>query len=706
MRVLVTGSSGLIGSAAVAFFARMGCDVVGVDNNMRREFFGPKGDTSYTLRHLQAQYRSFLHLDLDIRDRAGVQRLFELGSFELIVHAAAQPSHDLAARRPFDDFDVNAGGTLNLLEACRQFAPEAVFTFLSTNKVYGDSPNHLPLVELPTRYDFADPRQRRGIDEQQPIDHCLHSVFGASKVAADLMVQEYGRYFGLKTGVFRGGCLTGPAHCGVELHGFLNYLVRTALVAGDYTVYGYGGKQVRDQIHAEDVIAALWAFAQAPRPGEAYNIGGGAENAASLIECVDRIEQLSGMRPKLQFGGKQRKGDHCVYYSDLSKLQAHYPSWRLTRSLDEILLEQIETLKPRSKTVLTPTAPVLAAEQQTKPPAKSKRVAWVYPAYSQARIDEEEGAVARLCADGYQVTACGIPCERWYAFPELEQRYRAGDPGLLQAYEQLGEQLRSCDVLLAAGGSMLHPEFLAQFAGVSVFCSADDPENSALLSRPIAPHFDVQLVINPSCLDSYRSWGCGHVENIFPGLRPDRIAKGVTTASILNEARELDIALCCERCFQLSDRAQRVETLVQSFPQAYVRGPGWPQGQEPQTSIYPRARIGWNLHNSTGPCNTRFLELPANGVLQLCDNPEQIGRWFEPGVEIVGFESLEHCIELTQYYLQHEDERRAIAAAGHQRVLRDYTEERWFARMLEAVARFEASRDASPLPPRMAAVRS
>jgi len=690
MRVLVTGCSGLIGSAAVAFFCRMGCDVVGVDNNMRRDFFGPKGDTRRTLLSLRAHFETFRHLDLDIRDRRAVDELLQNGRFELLVHAAAQPSHDLAATRPFDDFDVNAVGTMNLLEACRQHAPDAVFTFLSTNKVYGDGPNHLPQVELETRFDFADEQLRKGISEDFAIDRTMHSVFGASKVAADVMVQEYGRYFGLKTGVFRGGCLTGPDHAGVELHGFLNYLVRQSVAQADYTVYGHGGKQVRDQIHADDVIAALWAFAQAPRPGEVYNLGGGRDNAASLLECVDRIEALCGKRPKLQFGGKERRGDHRVYYTDLGKLRAHYPHWQITRSLDDILQEQIDVLSQSDK-VLMP-----APARPAPPKPRAPKVAWVYPAYSQARTDEEQGCADRMNALGHDVTPFGVRCDHWYLFPELEQRYRQRDPQLMADYERLGEQLAGSDVLVAAGGSMLHPEFVEQFAGTSVFVSADDPENSQQLSRPIAPHYDVQLVINPTCLDDYRAWGCGHVEPMFPVLRPDRIAAGVTAERILNEDRPLDIALCCERDLGLSDRAQRVEALVRTFPQAYVRGPGWPMGREPQTAIYPRARLGWNLHNSTGPCNTRFLELPANGVFQLCDNPDQIGRWLEVGKEIVGFSSLEECIELTHHYLRHEDERRRIAAAGHSRVMREYTEQRWFARLLAAVQRFR-DRQRSPM---------
>lgn len=341
MRVLVTGSSGLIGSAAVEVLHGRGCDVVGVDNNMRADFFGARGDTRWNRVRLENACKRFSHREIDIRDRAAIDRLFRDHRFELIVHAAAQPSHDLAASRPFDDFEVNANGTLNLLEATRTHRPEAVFAYLSTNKVYGDGPNHLPIRELETRYDFDDPAYARGIDETFPIDRCLHSLFGVSKAAADLMVQEYGRYFGLRTGVFRGGCLTGPQHSGVELHGFLNYLVATALSEGRYTVYGYKGKQVRDQIHSHDVVEAIWQFAQAPRAGEVYNIGGGRDNAASLIECVEKIAQATGKRPKLTLTDDARIGDHICYYSDLSKLRAHYPEWRQRYSLDQIIEEMV-----------------------------------------------------------------------------------------------------------------------------------------------------------------------------------------------------------------------------------------------------------------------------------------------------------------------------------------------------------------------------
>ncbi len=319
MKVLITGSSGLIGSEAVVFFDAMGFEITGVDNNMRADFFGPKGDTVWNRQRLENVCNRFKHVTLDIRDRDAVMKLFRESQFDIIIHAAAQPSHDLAAKRPFDDFDVNAGGTLNLLEATRRHLPEAVFIFMSTNKVYGDGPNHVPLEELETRWDYASPEYAQGIPETFSIDHCLHSLFGASKVAADVMVQEYGRYFNIPTGVFRGGCLTGPHHSGVELHGFLNYLVATALKEGPYTIFGYKGKQVRDQIHSHDVINAFWHFAQNPRPGEVYNLGGGKGNAASLLECVEMIADASGKRPKLTYSDENRVGDHICYYSDLAK---------------------------------------------------------------------------------------------------------------------------------------------------------------------------------------------------------------------------------------------------------------------------------------------------------------------------------------------------------------------------------------------------
>lgn len=351
MRVLVTGSSGLIGSEAVQFFDRLGFPVTGVDNNMRRDFFGEKGDTTWNRKRLEQVCRRFEHCTLDIRDREAVDSLLSRGKFDLVIHAAAQPSHDLAASRPFDDFDVNAVGTLNLLEGCRQNCPEVVFVFMSTNKVYGDGPNHVSLKELDTRYEFDDQRYEHGIAEDFSIDRCLHSLFGASKVAADVLTQEYGRYFGMKTGVFRGGCLTGPSHSGVELHGFLNYLVMTAIQEGPYTIFGYQGKQVRDQIHSSDVINAMWHFAQNPRPGEVYNMGGGKENAASLLECVSLIETVAGKRPQLTYSDENRVGDHICYYSDLRKFRSHFPDWSQEYSLGTIIEEMVAAIDPSSQRI-------------------------------------------------------------------------------------------------------------------------------------------------------------------------------------------------------------------------------------------------------------------------------------------------------------------------------------------------------------------
>ena len=349
MRVLVTGSSGLIGSEAVAFFDKMDFPITGVDNNMRADFFGPKGDTSWNRQRLEATCGNFTHVELDIRDRKAVEELFRSNDFELIVHTAAQPSHDLAATRPFDDFDVNAVGTLNLLESCRRHMPEAVFIHVSTNKVYGDGPNHIKLKELETRWEYDDPAYAEGIPETFSIDNCLHSLFGASKAAGDVMAQEYGKYFGLKTGIFRGGCLTGPQHSGVELHGFLNYLVLVALREGDYTIFGYKGKQVRDQIHSWDVINCFWHFAQDPKPGEVYNLGGGKGNSASLLESVDMVHEASGKKPKLTYTDQNRIGDHICYYSDLRKLKEHFPDWDLTYSLEQIVEEMVKTITDQQR---------------------------------------------------------------------------------------------------------------------------------------------------------------------------------------------------------------------------------------------------------------------------------------------------------------------------------------------------------------------
>lgn len=347
MRVLVTGSSGLIGSEAVRFHDRQSAEVVGIDNNLRAEFFGPQGDTRWNLERLKQCTQRFTHHAIDIRDREAVFELFRSQHFDRVIHCAAQPSHDKAKEIPLVDFEVNALGTLNLLEATRQFCPEAVFLFMSTNKVYGDAPNELPLQEHAARWDYARPEDFHGINECCRIDRTLHSLFGASKAAADLMVQEYGRYFGLKTGIFRGGCLTGPAHSGVQLHGFLSYLVHVAMTEKPYTIFGYQGKQVRDQIHAEDVIEAFDAFAEDPRPGEVYNLGGGRENSASVLEYIERIEQLSGRRVSYTYQEANRVGDHICYISDLRKFKSHYPSWSVRHSLDDILREMIAAEESR-----------------------------------------------------------------------------------------------------------------------------------------------------------------------------------------------------------------------------------------------------------------------------------------------------------------------------------------------------------------------
>jgi CDP-paratose 2-epimerase len=339
MKILVTGSSGLIGSEAVQHFDRQGHEVVGVDNNMRRVFFGPAGDTLWNLERLKRATKHFAHFALDIRDRAGIEELFSTHRFDLIVHCAAQPSHDKARDIPLLDFEVNALGTVNLLEATRQHCPEAVFVFLSTNKVYGDAPNEIPMKELETRHDYARPEDFEGIDETCRIDRTLHSLFGASKAAADLVAQEYGRYFQMKVGVFRGGCLTGPSHSGVELHGFLSYLVKVTLNGGSYSVYGYKGKQVRDNIHSYDVVRAIEEFAANPRPGEVYNLGGGRENSISMLEAIARIEQLTGRKLDWRYVEEARKGDHICYISNLRKFKSHYPNWKITRSLTAILEE-------------------------------------------------------------------------------------------------------------------------------------------------------------------------------------------------------------------------------------------------------------------------------------------------------------------------------------------------------------------------------
>src|SRR5437867_9041191 len=336
MKVLVTGSSGLIGSEAVEHFDRQGHEVVGVDNNMRRVFFGPAGDTLWNLERLKRLTKRFTHAALDIRDRTGIEELLRIHRFDLIVHCAAQPSHDKAREIPLLDFEVNALGTVNLLEATRQHSPDAVFVFLSTNKVYGDAPNEIPLKELEKRYDYARAEDFEGIRETCRIDQTLHSLFGASKAAADLAAQEYGLYFGMKVGIFRGGCLTGPSHSAVELHGFLSYLVKVALSGGSYSVFGYKAKQVRDNIHSHDVVGAIEEFAASPRPGEVYNLGGGRGNSVSMLEAIAKIENMTGKKLAWKYVEEARKGDHICYISNLGKFRTHYRNWRVTRSLDSI----------------------------------------------------------------------------------------------------------------------------------------------------------------------------------------------------------------------------------------------------------------------------------------------------------------------------------------------------------------------------------
>jgi CDP-paratose 2-epimerase len=338
-RLIVTGSSGLIGSEVCRYFDSRGWAVHGVDNNGRAVFFGPAGDTRWNQRRLAAECEHFTHHELDVRDRAGVLRFVEETRPDAIVHTAAQPSHDLAARVPFDDFDTNAIGTLNFLEATHRFAPDAPFVHMSTNKVYGDAPNELPLVEQATRWDYARAEDQGGIREDMRIDQSKHSLFGASKVAADVMVQEYGRYFGMKTCCLRGGCLTGPSHSGVELHGFLSYLVKCNVEGKKYSVFGFGGKQVRDNIHAFDVATFIDQFIAAPRSGEVYNLGGGRANSCSILEAFSLAEGVTGKRMTYEYVDKNREGDHVCYISDLSRMRAHYPQWQLTRTLQNIFEE-------------------------------------------------------------------------------------------------------------------------------------------------------------------------------------------------------------------------------------------------------------------------------------------------------------------------------------------------------------------------------
>lgn len=347
MKILVTGSSGLIGSEVALFLAKQGCAIHGLDNNQRAVFFGPQGDTRWNQSRLAEAIPGFEHHEADIRDRTAILDLVASVRPDVIVHTAAQPSHDRAAAIPFDDFDTNATGTLNLLEAARRHCPESPFLHMSTNKVYGDRPNTIPMNELETRWDYADPAFAEGIAETFSIDQSKHSLFGASKVAADVMVQEYGRYFGMPTCCLRGGCLTGPNHSGVELHGFLSYLVKCNLEGREYRVYGYKGKQVRDNIHSLDVARFMWEFIRAPRVAEVYNLGGGKANSCSILEAFALAEKFSGKAQQYTYVEENRIGDHICYYSDLRKMREHYPSWDITVSLEETVRQIVEAWRSR-----------------------------------------------------------------------------------------------------------------------------------------------------------------------------------------------------------------------------------------------------------------------------------------------------------------------------------------------------------------------
>lgn len=347
MVVLVTGSAGLIGSEAVRFFANKGFKVLGIDNNLRKYFFGSSASTLWNKKLLEKEVIDYVHHDVDIRNQKKINEIFKdnnqrfsSSKIDLVIHAAAQPSHDWAAKEPLTDFTINALGTHILLEAFRKFAPDAVFIFTSTNKVYGDNPNRLPLKELKTRYELPQGHKfYSGIDETMSLDNTTHSILGVSKAAADLMVQEYGRYFGLKTGIFRGGCLTGPAHSPAQLHGFLAYLVSSIAMGAEYSIFGYKSKQVRDNIYSYDVANAFYHFYLHPKKGEVYNIGGSRYSNISVMEAIEKIEKILGKKAKIKYNQKNRIGDHIWYISDVSKFKRHYPKWNYTYSSDKILEE-------------------------------------------------------------------------------------------------------------------------------------------------------------------------------------------------------------------------------------------------------------------------------------------------------------------------------------------------------------------------------
>ncbi len=348
---VITGSAGLIGSEAVAFFNDKFDLIIGIDNDMRQYFFGQNASTNWNRQRLETTYKNYSHHAMDIRDQSALDVVFNKygKDIKLVLHTAAQPSHDWAAKEPFTDFSVNATGTLNMLEMTRKYAAEAVFIFTSTNKVYGDTPNFLPLVELEDRWEINESHAyfKNGIDEHMSIDQSTHSVFGASKVAADILVQEYGKYFGMKTGVFRGGCLTGPNHSGTQLHGFLSYLMKCAITGDHYTIFGYKGKQVRDNIHSFDLINMFWHFYQNPRKGEVYNAGGGRFANCSMKEAIVVCEEITGKKMSYSYSETSRIGDHIWYISDLSKFKEHYPDWNYKYDLKNTLVEIFGGLKSR-----------------------------------------------------------------------------------------------------------------------------------------------------------------------------------------------------------------------------------------------------------------------------------------------------------------------------------------------------------------------
>jgi CDP-paratose 2-epimerase len=346
MKVLITGSGGLIGSEAVNFFHEKGFEIIGIDNDMRKYFFGEEASTNWNVQKNKL-LKKYFHYSVDIREKDSIKKIFLVHTFDLIIHCAAQPSHDWAAKEPFTDFEVNANGTLNILENFRQFCPNAVFIFTSTNKVYGDTPNNLPIIERKTRFEIDEnhPFSKNGITEEMSIDNSKHSIFGASKVAADILVQEYGKYFNLKTACFRGGCLTGPAHSSAELHGFLAYLIKCIYTGKKYTIFGYKGKQVRDNIHSYDLVNAFYHFYKNPKNGEVYNMGGSRHSNISILEAIEKIEILLNKKANIEYSDNNRSGDHVWYISDVSKFKMHYPDWNYKYDMDMILSEMCEAVK-------------------------------------------------------------------------------------------------------------------------------------------------------------------------------------------------------------------------------------------------------------------------------------------------------------------------------------------------------------------------